>query len=469
MSSSLDYTTLSTALEQQELFENKTWRLSPYAYAITHEEFGEIEKIGVACLEFHKALENLYLKSVQGKNILRNRELAAPWVAEYLERGKPESVVAWNRSGRLRGMFPPVIRPDLIVTKEGFSVTEMDSVPGGIGLTAFLNRLYGKSDSAILGREDLMLTGFYGAMARLAPEKHSPMIAIAVSEEAATYRPEMLWLAQELRGLGKRVYCVRPEELIPLGGALHLDIEGSPEKLDVIYRFFELYDLENIPNMDFILEAVENQEVQVAPPLRTFQEEKLALALFHHHRLEEYWKENLSRASRKVLRGLIPESWVVDPAPLPPGAVFMGPKIGSRPPADWRELSRASQKDRNLILKISGFHETAEGARSVLLGSDCSREEWSEGIDEAIERSATNPYILQRYRKPLRTRHPIYRDNGEVEDREGRTRLCPYFFNQGDSVAFGGILATFCPADKKIIHGMTDAAMLPCRLVEGKE
>jgi hypothetical protein len=30
-------------------------------------------------------------------------------------------------------------------------------------------------------------------------------------------------------------------------------------------------------------------------------------------------------------------------------------------------------------------------------------------------------------------------------------------------VQLGGALATFCPPDKKIIHGMQDAALLPCR------
>ena len=464
MSPTVEYNAISSALESQELFENKTWRLSPRAYALTPDELAQIEKIGSACLEFHKALENLYLKSVADRNILRNRELKAPWVAEYLERGKPDKVVAWNREAALRGAFPPVIRPDLIVSAEGFSVTEMDSVPGGIGLTAFLNRLYGEADREIVGREDRMLSGFYDALARLAPDRRSPLVTIVVSEEAATYRPEMLWLAEELRKLGKRVYCVRPEELFPLGSALNLDVDGSPEKVDVIYRFFELYDLENIPGIDFMLESVEAGEVVIAPPLRTFQEEKLSLALFHHHLLEEYWKENLSRAGRRVLSGLIPDSWVVDPVPLPPGAVFAGPTVGGRPLADWRDLGRASQKDRNLILKISGFHESAEGARSVLLGSDCSREEWSEGIEEAIAHSSSNPYILQRYRKPVRTRHPIYAEGDRVEEREGRTRLCPYFFNLGDHVRLGGILATFCPADKKIIHGMTDAALLPCRV-----
>ena len=33
-------------------------------------------------------------------------------------------------------MFPTVLRPDLLLTDEGFVMTELDSVPGGIGLTA---------------------------------------------------------------------------------------------------------------------------------------------------------------------------------------------------------------------------------------------------------------------------------------------------------------------------------------------
>ena len=47
-----------------------------------------------------------------------------------------------------------------------------------------------------------------------------------------------------------------------------------------------------------------------------------------------------------------------------------------------------------------------------------------------------------------------------------RVRLCPYYFVQGDGDAarpvLGGVLATLCPADKKIIHGMRDAALAPC-------
>jgi hypothetical protein len=49
---------------------------------------------------------------------------------------------------------------------------------------------------------------------------------------------------------------------------------------------------------------------------------------------------------------------------------------------------------------------------------------------------------------------------------EGRARLCPYYFvsAKDDSISLGGVLATICPADKKILHGMRDAILVPCRV-----
>ncbi len=161
----------------------------------------------------------------------------------------------------------------------------------------------------------------------------------------------------------------------------------------------------------------------------------------------------------------------MDPAPLPPGAVLDGPRVGGRALADWRQLGQASQKERDLIIKISGFHETAWGARSVVLGSDCSREDWQAGIERALQLAPSNLHVLQEYRKPRQVQHPVYRSpagdgaNAVATPEAGRLRLCPYFFNLGGRMRLAGVLATFCPPDKKIIHGMQDAALLPCRVV----
>ncbi|HTB81979.1 MAG TPA: hypothetical protein VK717_13935 [Opitutaceae bacterium] len=475
---SLSYETIQAALGAQSLFEDKTWQLSPDAWPLTPDQVAQLEAIGAACLEYHQALETLYFRSVAGKNLLRNKPLLAPWVADYLDRGKPAELIAHARDAKNRGIFPPVMRPDLLLTDDGFALTELDSVPGGIGLTAFLNRLYDGSGK-ILGAGDAMIAGFYASLAALRPAERNPLIALVVSDEAATYRPEMQWLAHELQLQGKRVFCLRPEDLFPLGGALFFDVEGNPERIDIIYRFFELFDLANIRTAKFFFEAWQNGEVAIAPPMRPFQEEKLALALFHHHLLPDFWAENLSGRALKLLRTLIPRSWVVDPAPLPPGAVLDGPHAGGRALNDWRDLAGASQKERDLILKISGFHETAWGARSVLLGSDCSREEWQQGVERAIALAPANLYVLQEYRKPRRVKHPLYRPDAggalspregkvaqKIAEADGRLRLCPYYFVIEGEAKLSGALATFCPPDKKIIHGMQDAALLPCRLVD---
>jgi len=466
----LPYEQIRAALAGQSLFEDKTWQLSPDAWPLTPGQVAELEAIGTACLEFQQALETLYLRASAGKNLLRNKPLLAPWVADYLDRGKPADLVAHARDPRNRGTFPAVLRPDLLLTDDGFALTELDSVPGGIGLTAFLNRLYatvpGGQPGEILGAGDAMITNFHAALAALRPEARNPFIALVVSDEAATYRPEMQWLAQQLQVQGQRVFCVAPEDLFPLGAQLCVDVEGTPEKVDVIYRFFELFDLANIRTAKFIFEAWAAGEVAVTPPLRPFQEEKLALALFHHHRLQEFWVETLGGRTLKLLRALIPPSWVMDPAPLPPGAVLDAPAVGGRQMSDWRDLGGASQKERDLIIKISGYHETAWGARSVVLGSDCSREEWQEGVARAVDLAPTNLHLLQAYRKPRRVRHRVYAREAPHPAREvdGRLRLCPYYFVVGGKAKLSGALATFCPPDKKIIHGMQDAALLPARV-----
>ena len=463
MTDELTYEGLKAAFGSQSLFEDKTWRISPEAWPLDKKQVREIQQVGQACLEFYRACELLYTRSHEGKNLLRNADLKAPWVADYLDRGKPDWLVKHARSKALRRSQPMIIRPDLLATEEGFALTEVDSVPGGIGLTAFLNELYA-SEPDVVGADERMVQAFYSSLASLRPDKEFPVIAIAVSDEASTYRPEMEWLAARLQSQGKRVYCLHPGDIFPVGDTLCADIDGDPEEIDVLYRFWELFDLENIPISRHILQMLEDgAPLAVTPPMRHFQEEKLNLVLFHHPRLEHFWRENLSKPSYKLLNRIIPRGWIMDPVDLPPNAVLDAPYVSGNPIYKWEQLADASQKERNLIMKLSGFHENAWGARSVLYGSDASREEWLDGIKEAIDGAGENLYLLQEYKKPARLKHPVFSPEGELFQMNGRLRLCPYYFVEGDKVEVAGVLATFCPADKKIIHGMRDAALLPVK------
>ena len=52
-----------------------------------------------------------------------------------------------------------------------------------------------------------------------------------------------------------------------------------------------------------------------------------------------------------------------------------------------------------------------------------------------------------------------------MSEERWRLRLCPYYLVTGEKVELQGALATLCPMDKKLIHGMQDAVLVP---VSGK-
>ena len=159
---------------------------------------------------------------------------------------------------------------------------------------------------------------------------------------------------------------------------------------------------------------------------------------------------------------LAPCTWLVDPSPLPPHAAI--PELNL---TDWQQLKTLSQKERDLILKVSGFSPQAWGARGVFLGSDLSHADWAQAVDDAVRHFAESPRVLQRYNKPSLVDAQWFDfEANAVVPMQGRARLCPYYFVAGDGDAaraqLGGVLATICPADKKIIHGMTEAIFAPC-------
>ncbi|MGB8519074.1 MAG: hypothetical protein WCD38_02810, partial [Candidatus Tumulicola sp.] len=92
------------------------------------------------------------------------------------------------------------------------------------------------------------------------------------------------------------------------------------------------------------------------------------------------------------------------------------------------------------------------------------KEEWAATIDTALASFDATPYVLQSFHKAKRLRQSYFdRESDEIRTFDGRARLCPYYFATGDDeVTLGGILATVAPADKRLIHGMTDAVMTSC-------
>lgn len=458
----LEFETLKEAFNKHTFFKDKSWQLSPTPLELPTEIVNELNPIGEACFEFLAAINKLYQASKANKSILRNKSFTVPWVADYFERGKPKIILEHSNLELLKSPTPKIIRLDLLLTEGGVALTEIEVIPGGIGFTGFLHALYQNKDE-LVGSSQAMINGFYESMAKLMPNEHNPVIVLAVSHESETYRPEFQWLAQELKTSGKQVYCIDPEIIYYEDSKLKFVNNEKIIEINVIYRFFELFDLKNISTSSIIMEAIEKQEVIVSPPFKPIFEEKLCLALFHHYQLQDYWKETLTKTSLQLLKKIIPLTWIIDPTPFGPNAILNGPIINNKFLKSWEELGQATQKHRNYIIKVSGFHEKAWGARSVTLGSDCSQEDWLKKIKEAVQSCKDNPFILQEFKKPKRIMHPIYNETGTIVMQSGRVRLCPYYMKNNAEITVKGILATICPADKKIIHGMTVATFIPCK------
>ncbi len=418
---------LREAFPASGLFAGKSWRLSPSPFELTAPLHAALEALGERLWLFQRACNDLYALSAAGRQ--------PAWVAALLDQGKPPELVAFAREKRFRHQLPMVLRPDLILTEDGFIVSELDSIPGGIGLTAWLNETYSSLGFRILGGSASMTERF----GQLAPEGD-----ILVSKEAETYRPEMEWLAART---GQRV-C----------DAEHYG--ARPERRAFAYRFFELFDLPNLPGIESLQGAMLRGEQTVTPPFKPHLEEKLWFALFWMRPLRDFWRRALGDRHFTALQKTIPRSWVLTPEALPPHAEIPGLGIHG-----FEELGAFSQRERELVIKASGFSERAWGARSVVVGSDHAQTEWREAVTAALRAFPASPHLLQRFHKPALLHHTVYdEDTGAVLPFPCKVRLCPYYFVQQDRPFLSGALATLCPPDKKILHGMRDALLLPVSL-----
>jgi hypothetical protein len=423
---------IRNAVPPQGLFAEKDWLLSPDPFPIEKKFLAQLDQLGHRLFVFQRACNQLYQLSLKGKQ--------PDWIARYLDAGKPVGLIEFSRRKEIRDDVPRVIRPDLILTDNGYIIAEIDSVPGGIGLTAWLNQTYSTFDKEIIGDTNGMLDGFHSVL----PNGGD----IVISQEAATYRPEMEWIAARLkerhRDLEWRVVAAENYE---------------PQDDRAVYRFFELFDLPNIPNIDNTLRANAEGRITITPPIKPYLEEKMWFALFWMQPLREFWRRELGEKYFIKLQEVIPYSWLLDPTPLPQHAVI--PRLEIH---DWREAAKLSQKDRDLLLKVSGFSPLGWGSRGIALGADLPHAEWEQRIERALETFEQSPTILQRFHKGRLFEHRYWdSESGELKTMKGRVRLCPYFFVEQDRVKLRGALATIVPADKKFLHGMRDAILAPAQ------
>ncbi len=433
-----------------------TWRISPQPFFLSAEELKFFENLGGHLLKFYRAINRLYLDSAKGKQ--------PAWIAEYLDAGKPTDLIELGRMNRFKGKVPGIIRPDIIPQESGYAMTELDSVPGGFGVTARLMSLYTENAYELVGQGNGGIPDQFVAMLDDVAGQSNAVAALVVSDEAKDYLNEMEYLGRVLREQGRRVHVVHPSEILFKEEEGLFLKEGEGEvRVDVVYRFYELFDLPNIPKAELITYAVKKGWVKATAPYKPWLEEKLNFALFHHPVLKAWWENTLGNETFALLSHLIPSTWILDDRPLPPHGVIPGLQVKGSNINSWKELHPLTQKERELVIKPSGFSPASWGSRGVTVGHDVSSEIWQQTVEDAVAAFSDGPYILQPFHKGKRFQVSYWnRKAQELQGMESRARLTPYYFVVGEEARLGGILATLCPQDKKKIHGMTDAVMVPC-------
>jgi len=269
-------------------------------------------------------------------------------------------------------------------------------------------------------------------------------------------------MGQRLNAAGLETYVLEPDDVHFVEDGLFVDGEKGRRRLDVVYRFFELFDLRNLPKIDLILYAVRKGLVKMTPPAKAYHEEKMMMGLFHHPMLADFWRQQLPKDSVSFLAETFPKTWILDPTPLPPHGVIPDLELNGQRFSDWRQLGHLGQKHRQLVIKPSGFSEQAWGSRGVAIGHDMAETDWADVIDHALKAFTESPHVMQEFHNGATFSATYYDfETDKVETFKGRVRLQPYYFVMNDEPVLSGVQATVCPADKKVLHGMVDAVIVP--------
>src|SRR2546425_11546257 len=77
-------------LPTEGLFSGHDWRVSPEPFRLGPELAEELDSLGRVLLQFYRAVNLLYRKSVEGKQ--------PQWVARWLDQGKPAELSELQRS-----------------------------------------------------------------------------------------------------------------------------------------------------------------------------------------------------------------------------------------------------------------------------------------------------------------------------------------------------------------------------------
>lgn len=381
-------------------YKDVPWLISPSWFELNTEQILELKRLGYRLYRFLEASNNLYFKDEK--------------VAKLVEQGKPEPVITSQRN--LPKEMPLLIRADIVLTENGFQVTEIEIIVGGMGMGSKIKEAYLSVIPPSKPYPGSILKSFLRTV-RIVSGKEKILLVPSFSSR---YLPELRIFSRLCQREGYNVEAIPPEEV------------RKTMKVGIIWRLFEAYEWEKIELP---------KKVPIYPPLKQFMEEKIWMALLHCQDYRNYWENSLGE-DFSFLKKYIPPTWIIHQSYLP------------RP---LSELEKLGRKRRQYVTKLSGYSEQAWGGKSFRYWGEPSNKKWKEFLSTAI--GSNQLYILQEFQNSIKYSFPAL-INGEIKQIDNlRTRLCPFYFKVGEEVELGDIIVTL--RKHKNVHGATDSIRIP--------
>lgn len=391
-----DHTIYGARRAEYDTGEKIPFRVAPEPLRLNPEQAKEVEVIGKDITSFFLAADELYRTNDE--------------VRELLDTGKPEIFLADHPAQYL------FVRPDMIITENGFSICEVETSPFGLALAEVLNRGYQEAGFETMVAGDALTEHVQATT----PVEGS----LVYSRKTQAYAGQMAFLADNVfSGNGRRWAAKTVEETT----------KTEPES---IYRGFYLSEYDTDPGVRLLLDANLSSDSSLLPSPTPHLEEKAVLSLIWDKRFERQLRSQLGDASYDHLREVIPPTWVVGQE----AHFALGLPNQYESSIDLVKLSRSK---RAFVLKSSGFSATSSWSEGVhFLGKK------SVAVDEELLRTAqadkTSLHVIQAFHKAA-TRSMNYTHEGQNIPMSARIRLTPYFAANGQSTGeLIAIKATGC-------------------------
>lgn len=339
-----------------------------------------------------------------------------------LDIGKPE---IFQGRTQLQYLF---VRPDLIITRDGFAICEIETSPFGLGLAELLNRAYRLEGFDTMVEEGILPNFF---------SEHTPSKGVIVySQKTSSYAGQLQFLAKEVFSGDGREWKAQQAE------------HALNEDYTCIYRAFYQYEHYGDLFVNYLIQTLlDNENTQVLPSFTPHMEEKALLALIWDRRWEQFLTHQLGVAAFQHLREVIPPTWIIGQEHffvpgLPQGV------------SSSEGLASLSKSKRKFVLKKSGFGSSSSWAEGVTFLQEKSSER-ARALLVAAAQDNQSLYIIQEFRPSQGRQMPYDKDDYTIDQIQARIRLTPYFsMVAADEGRLIAIKATGCE-NTNYIHAST--------------